>query len=229
MPSLRTHCTRRKTIRHLTVCVAVIAAVGGCASTQTVPVRASTQPEAARAFEALLPLMQKLNYPLASIDPPSFRDGCRLGLVVIRSPAINAGVRPGRRSPCVHFTLVLTEAAANSLTVPQLRAVLAHELGHVHLGHFSARQERADAGGPANVWLLRQRYDRQEELAADDFAVRLLQSLEPDYPGSCLALVSVLETLAARGAYATDWLSSHPSPDRRAQRAQAACNGKAGR
>jgi len=179
-------------------------------------------------MEALRPLMQKLDYPLTASNPPTFPDGCKLGLVVVRTPAVNAGARPGVRTPCVHYTLVITEGAITRLSVLQLRAVLAHELGHVHLGHLRTRQDRQNAGGPAHLWLLRQRYDREEELAADDFAVNLLRSLEGEYPGSCMALVSMLTALAERGGYGVEWLSNHPYPERRAKRAEAGCKQQAG-
>jgi Zn-dependent protease with chaperone function len=166
--------------------------------------------------------MQRLNYPLVGTKPPLLRNGCRLGLYVARTLAINASVRPGARSPCVFYTLVVTEGAVR-LSVPQLRAVLAHELGHVH-----ARREREPESGPPSTWLFRQRYNREEELAADDFAVKLLRSLDPDYPGSCMALVSLLEALAQRGGYGVQWLSTHPDPERRAKRAEAGCKQQAG-
>jgi len=201
----------------------VALALAGCAASQTAETRASTQPEADRVLEALLPLMQRLNYPLVGTNPPLLRNGCRLGLYVARTLAINASVRPGARSPCVFYTLVVTEGAVR-LSVPQLRAVLAHELGHVHARARSEQQ----AGGPPSLWVFRQRYDREQELEADDFAVRLLRSLDADYPGSCMALVNLLEAMATRGGYGVEWLSSHPDPERRAKRAEAGCKQQAG-
>jgi Zn-dependent protease with chaperone function len=200
-------------------------ALAGCATTARMSLRASTPPEAERTMEALGPLLIGLRYPLTASSPPVLADGCRIGLVVVPSASVNAGARPGTSSPCVRFTLFLTEGALTQLPVSQLRAVLAHELGHVHLGHFQQRQARQAAGGPANWWLFRRAYDRDEEDAADRFAVRLLLGLEDRYPGSCIALALILEALAdARGGRA-EWLSTHPVPGRRAQRTQAACNG----
>src|SRR5712692_5041023 len=66
-------------------------------------------------------------------------DGCAAALAVLPSQAINLGV--GLHPQC-KFVLVVTEAALKSLPPEELQAALAHELGHVQLGHFAARRER---------------------------------------------------------------------------------------
>ena len=214
------------------VAAAVLLALagGGCAASAPAPVRlrGSTQPEAARVMEAIGPLLIELGYPLTAAASPTLTDGCRIGLVVVPAPWINAGARPGLSSPCVRFTLFLTEGTLRKLPTAQLRAVLAHELGHVHLGHFQQRRDRREAAGPESWWIFRRAYDREEELAADQFAARLLRKLEDRNPGSCIALVFVLELLAEQGTGSAEWLSTHPSPARRAERAEAACNGDMG-
>jgi len=200
------------------------ATFAGCVATARVSVRASTQPEAERTMEALMPLLRELRYPLTAETAPQLADGCRIGLLVVASAAVNAGARPGLPAPCVRFTVFVTEGALTRLPIPQLRAVLAHELGHVHLGHFAQRQARQTAGGPASWWIFRRAYDRDEELAADTFAAGLLLGLEDHYPGSCVALVLLLEALADGRAGRAEWLSTHPAPARRAERLHAACD-----
>ena len=179
-------------------------------------------------MEAIGPLLIELGYPLTGAASPTLTDGCRIGLVVVPAPWINAGARPGLSSPCVRFTLFLTEGTLTKLPPTQLRAVLAHELGHVHLGHFQQRRDRREAAGPESWWIFRRAYDREEELAADQFAAQLLRKLDERTPGSCIALVLVLELLGEQGTGSAEWLSTHPSPARRAERAEAACNGSVG-
>src|SRR5207245_2602306 len=81
-----------------------------------------------------------------------------------------------------------------SLDQDELQTALAHEIGHVQLGHFSSREARRqvgpkipDRGAPvesdSGQGLGQSRaYDRQEELAADRYAVELLDKL-PGSPG----------------------------------------------
>ena len=194
-----------------------------CTSARRVPVRPTTVPEARQATDALIPLLVELGYPVSRSRPPVFMDGCKVGLVVVPNPAINAGARPGTERPCVYFTMFVTEGALTALTAAELRGIMAHELGHVHLGHFRARRERLEEGGPPSWWLFRRAWDRDEELAADDFALRLLRELEPTAPGACRALVTIFERIARQAGRGAEWLSSHPDPERRAERARAAC------
>jgi len=102
-----------------------------------------------------------------------------------------------------------------------LRAVLAHELGHVQLGHLEARRERGAT--PAIFRPLTAAFDRRMEAEADRFAIDLLRRLEPHQPGACIALVHVLSLLMAEQPLG-GWLSGHPSPDGRAEAALAGCN-----
>jgi len=124
----------------------------------------------------------------------------------MRTPAINAALLPGSATPCLHFTLALTEGALARLSVDALRAIFAHELGHIYRGHAGSRREVGQT-------------DKERE--ADRFAVDLLRKLEPRYPGACLALAEVLTLLTEAPGRA--WLSTHPSPERRAQEARAGC------
>ena len=160
--------------------------------------RESTDAETRLMSAALSPL-------LAELDDPAFqRGGCKVGLAIAMTPRINASAVPGTATPCA-FTLIVTEGALARLPEPLLRAVLAHELGHVALKH-SGRNTRA------------------YEAAADQFAVKLLKRLEPRYPDACVQLVYVFSALAEHGGVTTSWFSAHPSPDRRAETALEGCN-----
>lgn len=69
-------------------------------------------------------------------------DGCVVVLGILTSNAINLATGPNTRC---RFSLGITEEALRVLPPDELRAGLAHELGHVQLGHFAARKERRAA------------------------------------------------------------------------------------
>ena len=129
------------------------------------------------------------------------------------------------------FGLTITSGALSNLPPSELQAALAHELGHVQLGHFDTRAERrqakAEEGGEDT--LRRHRvYDREEEFAADRYAVELLDRL-PGGPGrGCTDMLVLLEHLdlemTAPGW--SNWLSTHPTPTARLQAVQKECGKK---
>ena len=192
-------------------------ALGGCASVQRMPGRAATAAEANLLGLALTPLLDQLGY-----ERPRRASDCRVGVVVFASPAINAGAGPGAETPCSWFALAVTEGILTRLPVAMLRAILAHELGHVRLGHTEARRERGETVAIFRPFT--RVFDRDEEAQADRFAVELLRELEPRHPGACIALVYVFALLAEQPGGPARWLATHPSPDRRAEIALAGCN-----
>jgi Peptidase family M48 len=245
--------------------VAVVTLAIWCTACASAPspkpaIRGGTEEEKQRLAQALAPLLIALDYPTER-GPAGLRlaGDCRIGLAVLATPAINASVGPGRKEPCQLFQLLVTEGAVRDLEPRELRGVLAHELAHVHLGHFARAEERRrveDArrkrtatmeevlsyipglGAPALIALLgveavssgaselsRRAFSREDEAEADRFAVALLKRAEPTNGGfACLGLADVLERLhRARAARAAEWLSTHPSPERRAQIVRAEC------
>ena len=177
----------------------VALACAACATTgRSIRVRESTEAEARILSAALSPLLAELH------DSTLHREGCKIALGIIPSPRINASAGPGSTTPCTTFTLLVTEGALARLPVGMLRAVLAHELGHVALRHTG-------------------RNTRAYEAAADAYAVKLLKRLEPRLPEACIQLVYVFAVLAEQSAAAA-WISAHPSPARRADVALEGCN-----
>lgn len=180
-------------------------------------------------------------------------DGCALALGVQPVPVINLSVAPHREC---RFALLVTEGALTKLAPAELRAGLAHEIGHVESGHFAARAQRRvaeketrkeiDEKGPtrnpaiaipvigpliaigivasqgaaeAKVDAEYRSYDREEEYAADRYALDLLARL-PGNPPACLALITLLERLKEQGGTR---VKDHPLPAERIKAARERC------
>ena len=192
--------------------------VSACAPARRMPTRTPTSAE--------IHVLEQVAKPLAEeFDPaawPALR-GCSIGLVIIQSPAINAVARLGDRAgECPALTIGVTEGMFRRLSLDMLRAVLAHELGHIQLGHLEGRRTR---GQTAAIFRpMTAAFDRRQEAEADRFAVDLLRRIEPRHPRACVALVYVF-ALLAEPPLGSAWLASHPSPDGRAEATLARCNG----
>ena len=189
-------------VSRLLVSALLVSLLGaGCAATTSgkMPsnVRAGTTAETRVLTEALGPLLRSLDEPIEDTKT------CPVGFGVVKTPRINASIALGKPGACPRFAILLTEGALTRLPVGMLRAMLAHELGHLVLKH-TGRNTNAD------------------EVAADEFAAKLLKRLETRHPGACLQLVYVFSVLADPGGAA--WFAVHPSPDRRAESALARCN-----
>jgi len=110
----------------------------GCSSavTQRAPIRDATGEERASVGRLLVPLLITADMWSGAAD------GCTAALGILPVEAINLSVGP---NPQCKFSLVITEEALKVLPPDELRAALAHEIGHVKLGHFAARRERRSA------------------------------------------------------------------------------------
>jgi predicted Zn-dependent protease len=164
---------------------------------------------------------------------------------IVPTGSINLAISP---HPKCKFALLITEGGLQTLSFEELQAALAHELGHVELGHFAARQDRqrseqrtdhaiesAGAVGSATAGAIPgvgpiiavgvlgaqliahftskgsfRAYDREEETAADRFAVSLLEKV---LPGRCRALLELFQRMQREATSPpwTSWLSTHPS------------------
>lgn len=216
------------------IALLALAFLAGCASQapqqkQKPPVRPAVQPRAPteddrfRISAALAPLLR------ASGVWRGPEDGCAVGLGILPMKHINLGVAP---HPSCRFSLLVTEGALAQLPPEELRAALAHELGHVELEHAVARRARRQEERGAGPMLSRQpaelakfrAYDRSEERAADRYAVDLLNRL-PDDGTRCRALAALLRRLGreSRRADSSSWLSTHPSPTARLEAIKEVC------
>lgn len=185
--------------------------------------RAPTEDDRFRITAALAPLLRVTGLWRSP------EDGCAVGLGILPVRRINLGVAP---HPTCLFSLVVTEGALARLPPEELRAALAHELGHVELEHTAARRARRQQERSAGPMLSREpaelakfrAYDRSEERAADRYAVDLLNRL-PDDGTRCRALAALLRRLGreSRRADSSSWLSTHPSPTARLEAIKEVC------
>jgi hypothetical protein len=206
-----------------------VTSLGGCASAPPapptrpgVPPRGATEDERFKVSAALAPLLR------TSGQWRGPEDGCAVALGVLPQKNINMGV--GLHPNC-RFALLITEGALERLPPEEMRAALAHEIGHVELEHLGARRarrqvEKSDgmvARRPAELAKFRA-YDRDEERAADRYAASLLDRLPGDGT-RCRALVALLRRLEREGRRPEyfNWLSTHPSPGARLQALTEVC------
>lgn len=150
------------------------------------PLRESRPDESRQVATVLDPL-------LIALDLPSLREiaastDCKIGFAIIRTDKVNVWSSPSTTSPCLYFTLLVTEGA---LKIPsdQLMATIAHELGHLVLRH-TPQSDEPGLTVSAEHWLAIQ----AQELAADRFAVALLKRTKALYRvGSCEAMARFLQ------------------------------------
>jgi Zn-dependent protease with chaperone function len=197
----------------LPLVAAVVLLASGCTTLHGYVVRESRTVETRRVGQILDPLLAALELPsLRSMSSSS----CKIGFAVVRTDKVNVWSTPGTASPCLHFSLFVTEGALAAPT-DELTAMIAHELGHLMLQHTpqSARQTSVSS----ESWKAIQ----TQELEADQFAVALLKQLPGSSPRACEAMGRFLR----RGA--ADWYGDDMSPrmeaavSERVESADAAC------
>ena len=226
---------------------------GGCAT--SAPQRATPREATAEERRTIAGLLVPLLVTSGIWSGPA--DGCAAALAVLPSQAINLGVGP--HSQC-KFALVVTEAALRTLPPEELQAALAHEVGHIQLGHFAARRERRAeekktreeinqrgsalgaipligpllAVGVMSTQIASEAaaegkyraYDREDELAADRYALTLLDRVVGRIRG-CQGTMGILERLQRERSTKifSAWLSTHPSPADRLKAVSELCSG----
>src|SRR5438874_323951 len=127
-----------------------------------------------------------------TLELPSLRiiaasSDCKIGFAVARTDRVNVWSSPAPTSPCLYFTLLITEGA---LEIPpeQLMATIAHELGHLAL-HHTPQSDTATLTVSGEHW----RAIQAQELEADRFAIALLKRTRAVHQvGSCEAMATFL-------------------------------------
>lgn len=168
--------------------------------------------------------LQKLAGPWKTVD------GSRLDFKVYLKSEVNAFAVP-------NGSIRVYSGLMDKFTDDELRYVLAHEIGHVMLGHSkkalqvahassAARQAAASSGngalaaiaaselGALGEALIKAQFSQQQENGADDFAVDFLSKQKLRNQGAVTALRK-LEKLYGNERSA---FSSHPAPGERAER-----------
>lgn len=201
--------------------------LAGCASAKPPELRGATPEEKMKVDAALTPLIQA-----SGLCRP--KEPCAVGLAIEVRQRIHVAAGPAAEKK---FVLRITTGALRSLQPTELQAALAHELGHVQLGHFESREERRQVersseaavnGAGDEVLRASRASDRGEEFAADVYAVTLLDRL-PGQPGrGCADMLLLLERLDLEQLTPgwSNWLSTHPTPASRLQALHKACDGK---
>lgn len=116
-------------------------------------------------------------------------DGCAVALSVLPVEAINVSV--GRHPSC-KLALVVTEGALTALPPAEMQAAMAHEVAHVELGHFGAREER-------------RRAERENKKKIDDTAATT---------GAILTAIPIVGPLLAIGVMGTHAAAEVAAEDR---------------
>ncbi len=183
--------------------------------------------------EALQEYVSAIGHRLAAVSerpdlPWTFR--------VIDDPAVNAFAVPGG---FIYFTRGIL---AHMVNEAQLATVMGHEIGHVTARHSAAqitRQQLATAGlalgsmlsedvaefaglAQAGLGLLFLKFGRDDERQSDELAFRYMRGTDYDVREAAgmfemLARVST----AQGGGRLPEWLSTHPDPGNRRERAAA--------
>jgi len=199
----------------------------GCASAKPPVLRAASSEEQAKVDAALSPLIQ-----VSGLCRP--KEPCAIGLAIEVRQRIHVAAGP---APQKKFVLRITTGALRSLQPAELQSALAHELGHVQLGHFESRAMRHQAerspevalnGTGADVVRASRASDREEEFAADLYAVELLDRLPGGPRRGCTDMLLLLERLDLEQLTPgwANWLSTHPTPASRLQALQKKCDKK---
>jgi Zn-dependent protease with chaperone function len=202
-------------------------AFAGCASVKRPEIRAATPEEQAKVDAALTPLIQA-----SGLCRP--KEPCAVGLAIEVRQRIHVAAGPASQK---RFVLRITTGALRSLQPSEFQSALAHELAHVQLGHFESRELRhqaersteAAANGSSELVVRASRAsDREEEFAADRYAVELLDALPGDRGRGCTDMLLLLERLDLEQLTPGwgNWLSTHPTTAARLQALQTECDKK---
>jgi Zn-dependent protease with chaperone function len=203
-------------MRTLSLAVTLALLLGACApAIQGYSIRQSRSLETKRVAEVLDPLLVALELP--SLRTITAASRCKIGFAVVRTAKVNVWSSPATESPCVYFSLFVTEGALAAPT-DELMAMIAHELGHLSLHHTP--QSPRQVSFSDEDWRAVQR----QELEADRFAVALLKRLKAS---SDIASCEAMGRFLRRGV--ADWYGESISGrmddavTERVESAEAAC------
>ncbi|WP_244183017.1 M48 family metalloprotease [Vreelandella songnenensis] len=163
-------------------------------------------------------------------------DGNNLDFNVYQVPEMNAFAVP-------NGSIRLYSGLMDEMNDDEVRYVIAHEIGHVALGHSkrafqvayaaSAAREAAAASGSSTAAvlssselgelgekLINAQFSQRQENEADDYAIELLKEHDMDVEAS----ISALRKLEAKYGNDSSFFSSHPASGDRANRLESTLN-----
>lgn len=202
-----------------------VATTTGCAEVHRL--RAIQTNEWDAVSSAIGPLMLRLGY-FGNPKPK-----CSISTTVNDVRANFLMLVPGTAEECLR--LHVTTGAITALPARELRAILAHELAHVHLGHQPTWHTRADIAVGTELGLRwgmrfsRATFNADQEAAADRFAGLLLMTVG-DLPitNDCQALSELLARVAEDPDGWRKWTDRHPVGNGRGEHARRVCEGVTG-
>jgi putative metalloprotease len=182
------------------------------------------------AENQVAPAGNKYATRLAAITSSAKEDkGLRLNYKVYLVPEVNA-------CAFADGSIRFNSALMDIMTDDELRYVLGHEVGHVQAGHSRKRLQTALAtsaaqkglsasGGKAGIIadsalgdliasVVRAQHSQGNEREADDYAMGFMSR----HKYARNAAVTALEKLAKLSSGGSSWMSTHPSPQSRADR-----------
>jgi len=134
-------------------------------------------------------------------------------------------------------TIRLYSGLMDMMTDDELRYVIGHEMGHVKSGHTKKRMQTALAASAAQkgvsasgtkaavladsqagdliVQVVKAQHSQGNEREADDYAMGFMSRRKYDRKACVTALEKLVKMSGGGG---TSWLSTHPSPQERADR-----------
>jgi uncharacterized protein DUF955 len=204
-------------MRRSTLAALLALFLAGCGPTlHGYSLRHAAPDESRQIAEFLDPLLMALELP--SLPTIARAKGCKIGFAIIRTDRVNVWSSPATASPCLYFTLFVTEGALK-MPADQLMATIAHELGHVAL-HHTPQPDAPQLRASPEQW----QGIQEQELAADRFAIALLKRTKSLYRvGACEAMAEFLRRSVP------DWYGAgisarmHAAVTQRAEAADAAC------
>ena len=144
---------------------------------------------------------------------------CTMAVTLNDVPARQLEVLPASDEFCLGFSV---SSAAIALPPPELRALIAHGLAHLELGHATTLAAPSGTSrSRARGYTQARSHSLEEEAAADRQAARRLTAASGT--AGCTALVEVLQRAAAEGERWSDWTAQHPLTPARANAARGFC------
>jgi predicted Zn-dependent protease len=134
-------------------------------------------------------------------------------------PARQLEVLPASDEFCLGFSV---SSAALALPPAELRALVAHGLAHLELGHATTLASPSGTSrSRARGYTQARSHSPEEEAEADRQAARRLTAAAGS--AGCTGLVEVLERAAAEGERWSEWTAQHPLTRARANAARGWC------